>query len=97
MAQGMHAAGRRRFPRRAYWNHSDKFSWEERLVDVNRLGERIVSPPNVRMFIDGDQGHGWNEGAVHRQLEVLRDFYEAQPHHGSVGPLDSTRAPGPLQ
>jgi hypothetical protein len=71
--------------------------WEERLVDVNQLGERIVSPPTVRVFIDGDQGHGWNEAAVHRQLEVLRDFLEAQPYHCSVAALDWALARRPLQ
>jgi hypothetical protein len=71
--------------------------WEERLVDVNRLGERIVSPLNVRMFIDGDQGHGWNETAVHRELEVIRNLFEAQPHRDYVASFDSTRARGPLQ
>ena len=71
--------------------------WEERLVDVNQLGERSVSPPTVRVFIDGEQGHGWNEAAVHRQLEVLRDFLEAQPHRDCVAAFDAARARGPLQ
>ncbi|MGA8635509.1 MAG: hypothetical protein WB805_11695, partial [Candidatus Dormiibacterota bacterium] len=26
-------------------------------------------------FTDSDQGHGWNEEAVHRQLEVLKAFF----------------------
>jgi hypothetical protein len=67
------------------------------LVDVNRLGKLIVGLPNVRLFIDDDQGHGCNETAVHRQLEVLRSFFEAQPQDGRVTPLDSTLARGALQ
>jgi hypothetical protein len=27
------------------------------------------------VFTDSDQGHGWNEAAVHRQLEVLKAFF----------------------
>jgi pimeloyl-ACP methyl ester carboxylesterase len=70
---------------------------QDRLIDVARLPGLLVNLPNVRMFIDDDQGHGWNETAVRRQLEVLRNFFEGQPHHGSVAPLDSTLALGPLQ
>jgi hypothetical protein len=68
----------------------------DRLVDVERLKGLIARLPDLHVYIDGDQGHGWNEAAVHRQLEVLRDFFEAQPHHGSVGPFDSAPACGPL-
>lgn len=64
----------------------------DRLVDVDRLRGLIARLPDLHVFIDADQGHGWNDAAVHRQLEVLRDFLEAQPHHGSVATLDS--APG---
>jgi hypothetical protein len=49
------------------------------------------------VFTDSDQGHGWNEAAVRRQLEVLRDFLEAQPHHDCAAGFDSARARGPLQ
>jgi hypothetical protein len=47
----------------------------DRLVDVDRLKELIVTLPRLRVFTDSDQGHGWNEAAVHRQLEVLKDFF----------------------
>jgi pimeloyl-ACP methyl ester carboxylesterase len=48
---------------------------QDRLVDVDRLRGLIGSLPNVHIFTDDDQGHGWNEAAVHRQLEVLRNFF----------------------
>jgi pimeloyl-ACP methyl ester carboxylesterase len=47
----------------------------DRLVDVDRVRGLIGSLPNVHIFTDDDQGHGWNEAAVHRQLEVLRNFF----------------------
>jgi hypothetical protein len=69
----------------------------DRLVDVERLCGLIARLPDLHVFTDSDQGHGWNEAAVHRQLEVLRDFLEAQPHRDSVAAFDSARARGPLQ
>jgi pimeloyl-ACP methyl ester carboxylesterase len=47
----------------------------DRLVDVERLKEVIATLPNLQVFTDSDQGHGWNEEAVHRQLEVLKAFF----------------------
>jgi pimeloyl-ACP methyl ester carboxylesterase len=47
----------------------------DRLVDVDRLKELIATLPGLKVFTDSDQGHGWNEAAVHRQLEVLKDFF----------------------
>ncbi|MHB8487746.1 MAG: alpha/beta fold hydrolase [Candidatus Dormibacteria bacterium] len=47
----------------------------DRLVDVDRLKELIATLPRLQVFTDSDQGHGWNEAAVHRQLEVLKDFF----------------------
>ena len=47
----------------------------DRLVDVDRLKKLIVTLPRLQVFTDTDQGHGWNEAAVHRQLEVLKDFF----------------------
>ena len=47
----------------------------DRLVDVDRLKELIATLPRLKVFTDSDQGHGWNEAAVHRQLEVLKAFF----------------------
>jgi pimeloyl-ACP methyl ester carboxylesterase len=69
----------------------------DRLVDVDRLQGLIARLPDLHVFTDSDQGHGWNEAAVRRQLEVLRDFLEAQPHHDCAAGFDSARARGPLQ
>jgi pimeloyl-ACP methyl ester carboxylesterase len=69
----------------------------DRLVDVDRLRGLIAGLPELHVFIDADQGHGWNDAAVRRQLEVLRDFLEAQPHHGSVATLDSAPGQRPRQ
>jgi hypothetical protein len=42
---------------------------------VERLKELIAKLPDLQVFTDSDQGHGWNEAAVHRQLEVLKAFF----------------------
>ncbi|MGA8417282.1 MAG: alpha/beta hydrolase [Candidatus Dormiibacterota bacterium] len=47
----------------------------DRLVDVERLKDVIATLPDLQVFTDSDQGHGWNEEAVHRQLEVLKAFF----------------------
>jgi pimeloyl-ACP methyl ester carboxylesterase len=47
----------------------------DRLVDVGRLKTLIATLPGLKVFTDSDQGHGWNEQAVHRQLEVLKGFF----------------------
>jgi pimeloyl-ACP methyl ester carboxylesterase len=47
----------------------------DRLVDVERLTALIATLPHLNVFTDSDQGHGWNEAAVHRQLEVLTSFF----------------------
>ena len=44
-------------------------------VDVDRLKGLIATLPDLHVFTDSDQGHGWNEAAVHRQLEVLKEFF----------------------
>ncbi|HUZ68717.1 MAG TPA: alpha/beta hydrolase [Candidatus Saccharimonadales bacterium] len=47
----------------------------DRLVDVERLKVLIARLPDLHVYTDSDQGHGWNEAAVHRQLAVLQDFF----------------------
>jgi hypothetical protein len=57
----------------------------DRLVDVERLKALIATLPDLHVFTDTDQGHGWNEAAVHRQLEVLKDFFGNCHGNGSNG------------
>jgi pimeloyl-ACP methyl ester carboxylesterase len=63
----------------------------DRLVDVERLKCLIAKLPDLNIFTDSDQGHGWNEAAVHRQLQVLQDFFNGgasnrtNGHNGSNG------------
>jgi pimeloyl-ACP methyl ester carboxylesterase len=57
----------------------------DRLVDVERLKGLIARLPDLHVFTDSDQGHGWNEAAVHRQLEVLRNFFNGSGANGTNG------------
>ena len=56
----------------------------DRLVDVGKLKGLIATLPGLHVFTDSDQGHGWNEAAVHRQLEVLKEFFGNCHGNGSV-------------
>jgi pimeloyl-ACP methyl ester carboxylesterase len=58
----------------------------DRLVNVERLKELIATLPDLQVFTDTDQGHGWNEAAVHRQLEVLKAFFGNCHESGGNGP-----------
>jgi hypothetical protein len=74
----------------------------DRLVDVERLKELIATLPDLQVFTDSDQGHGWNEAAVHRQLEVLKSFFgnchgnghAANGSHASMAPLSTNGGAG---
>jgi pimeloyl-ACP methyl ester carboxylesterase len=57
----------------------------DRLVDVERLKLLIAKLPDLNIFTDSDQGHGWNEAAVHRQLKVLQDFFNGGGNTGYRG------------
>jgi pimeloyl-ACP methyl ester carboxylesterase len=57
----------------------------DRLVDVERLKGLIATLPDLNVFTDSDQGHGWNEAAVHRQLEVLKAFFGNCHANGTNG------------
>ncbi len=63
----------------------------DRLVDVDRLKALIAKLPDLHVFTDSDQGHGWNEAAVHRQLEVLKDFFG---NCADVAPAGHPEQPG---
>ena len=49
----------------------------DQVVDVEGLRRLIATCPNVTLFVDQDQGHGWNHAAVRRQLSVMMDFFSA--------------------
>jgi len=73
----------------------------DRLVNVERLKELIATLPDLQVFTDTDQGHGWNEAAVHRQLEVLKAFFgncHGNGGNGMLAPAQSLVAGGnPVQ
>ncbi|MEO8898539.1 MAG: hypothetical protein ABI473_07610 [Candidatus Dormibacter sp.] len=48
---------------------------QDHLVDVQQLRRLIAGRPNIRLFVDSEQGHRWNSAAVHRQLGVMREFF----------------------
>jgi pimeloyl-ACP methyl ester carboxylesterase len=62
----------------------------DRLVDVERLKGLIATLPDLHVFTDSDQGHGWNEAAVRRQLDVLKDFFGNCHGNGANGNHAST-------
>jgi pimeloyl-ACP methyl ester carboxylesterase len=64
----------------------------DRLVNVERLKELIATLPDLQVFTDTDQGHGWNEAAVHRQLEVLKAFFGNCHESGRNGPHGPDRS-----
>jgi pimeloyl-ACP methyl ester carboxylesterase len=65
----------------------------DRLVNVERLKELIATLPDLQVFTDTDQGHGWNEAAVHRQLEVLKAFFGNCHGSGGIGLHAPDRSP----
>lgn len=49
----------------------------DQVMDVDGLQRLIAPRPNVRLFVDAEQGHGWNHEAVQRQLGVMLEFFGA--------------------
>ena len=47
----------------------------DHVVHVEELRRLIATRPNISLFVDGEQGHGWNQAAVKRQLGVMVDFF----------------------
>lgn len=50
------------------------FAGRDQVLDVTRLQQLLGTCSNVRVFIDSEQGHGWNHAAVRRQLAIMSDF-----------------------
>ena len=53
----------------------------DQVIDVDRLRQLLRDRPQVRLYIDSEQGHGWNHAAVQRQLQVMMEFLAAEPRH----------------
>ncbi|MEO8897332.1 MAG: alpha/beta fold hydrolase [Candidatus Dormibacter sp.] len=47
---------------------------QDHVVDVQRLRGLLAGHPNISLYVDTEQGHGWNSAAVQRQLGVMGDF-----------------------
>lgn len=52
------------------------------LVHVDGLRQLLATRANVSLFVDDEQGHGWNQAAVQRQLGVMLDFFAAEDGRG---------------
>jgi pimeloyl-ACP methyl ester carboxylesterase len=48
---------------------------EDHVVDVQMLRRLVAGRPNIRLYVDTEQGHGWNDAAVRRQLGVMQEFF----------------------
>lgn len=59
------------------------FAGRDQVLDVVRLQELLGTCSNVQVFIDSEQGHGWNHAAVRRQLAIMSDFL-AEPAEGEL-------------
>lgn len=49
----------------------------DQVVDVDSLRRLLGGCPNASVFVDQEQGHGWNQAAVQRQLRIMLDFFSA--------------------
>ena len=47
----------------------------DQVVMIDELRRLIAERPNISLFVDRQQGHGWNHAAVQRQLGVMLDFF----------------------
>lgn len=47
----------------------------DQVVDVVGLRRLLEHCPNASLFVDQEQGHGWNQAAVERQLGVMLEFF----------------------
>lgn len=52
---------------------------QDQVIDVESLQQLLADCPNASLFVDRDQGHGWNQASVERQLGLMLDFFAAPP------------------
>jgi 2-hydroxy-6-oxonona-2,4-dienedioate hydrolase len=57
---------------------------DDRLLRHAALERLAAKMPRVRFASIGDAGHGWNEGFIRRQLDILDAFLEGQPLPGQT-------------
>jgi pimeloyl-ACP methyl ester carboxylesterase len=53
----------------------------DHVVHVEELQQLIAERPNITLFVDEEQGHGWNHAAVQRQLAVMLEFFDDSENH----------------
>lgn len=53
----------------------------DQVIDVDRLLRLVAGCPNTSLFVDDQQGHGWNQAAVRRQLDIMLDFFSGPAPH----------------
>ena len=61
----------------------------DQVVHVDALRWLIADHPNISLFVDREQGHGWNHAAVQRQLSVMLEFFAADV--AQLVPVPDTR------
>ena len=57
---------------------------DDRIVDVPLLRATVAAMDHVRLAAIADAGHGWTEGYVRRQLELISAFLLDRPLPGSA-------------
>ncbi len=60
---------------------------QDQVVDVADLQRLVAMRPHITLFVDAQQGHGWNHAAVQRQLGVMLDFFAAGAQAQGAGVL----------
>ncbi|MBV8527840.1 MAG: alpha/beta fold hydrolase [Candidatus Dormibacteraeota bacterium] len=53
----------------------------DQVIDVDGLRRLLAGCPNASLFVDEEQGHGWNQAAVRRQLDIMLDFFSGSAPH----------------
>lgn len=48
---------------------------QDQVIDVEGLRKLLAACPNASLYVDQEQGHGWNQAAVQRQLGIMVDFF----------------------
>ena len=59
---------------------------DDRIVDVQRLRGLCEQHPSLRLFVDGDAGHGWTAAAVERQLAAITGYLGGEPGTAAGSP-----------
>ena len=57
---------------------------DDRILRSDAVQRMVEEMPRVRFASIGDAGHGWNEGFIRQQLDILDAFLEGQPLPGET-------------